>query len=880
MKRNTRDTSRGRPHQAAVDDTPATCQRPAGRRRIANPARIFIAAVALVLGSGGVGEASAQPAGGNAPSAAERVIVKFSPALAREIEPDLSRDTLKLGPNVSSANVRALLARHGIRDVTPLHTDHVRRKLVSGAAAADLAQQVRQRFPARSARNASGVAPDLSRTYVLVVNGDTYAVAAGLRTEPGVEYAEPDGFVAVAMTPNDPYYSSSNSYGPFDDLWGLKKISSGTAWDTATGSGVVVAIVDSGIDYTHSDLAANVWTNSGEIAGNGIDDDSNGKIDDVRGWDFIGANHMSPAQDNDPADDLGHGTHVAGTVAAVGNNSTGVIGVAFGAKVMAVKGLAGSGYGDYSSLAACIQYAADNGADVVNNSWAGGYTQVVEDALSYAASLGVVIVSAAANSNLDVANFHPASSTHSMAISAYDYQDQKASFSNWGTKIDVAAPGVAILSTTMGGGYAWWDGTSMASPHVAGLAALLIQHRPTYSRQQIVNAIRVSADDVGTSGPDIYSGRGRINAPAALSALPWTSGDVGAVAAAGYYSESGGVVTVHGSGADIWGTADEFHYVHQQINGDVTVVARVTAVGNTDPWAKAGIMIRDSLNTSSPHVMMMVGWNNNSGMLVRATSGGSTTLTGGAWSWLPTWVKVVRSGNTFSGYQSQDGSTWSLVATTTVAMSTTAYVGLAVTSHNDGTICTATIDNVSLVTTAPWVSGDIGAVAAAGSYSESGGVFTVNGSGADIWNTSDEFHFVRKQKSGDGTIIARVTGVTNTDPWAKAGIMIRESLNANSQHVMMMVGWNNNSGLLVRSTSGASTTLTGGAWSWLPTWVKIVRVGNTFTGYQSQDGSTWSQVGSVTVSMSSSVHIGLAVTSHNDGTICTGTIDNLSMTWP
>ncbi|MCB0371363.1 MAG: S8 family serine peptidase, partial [Bdellovibrionales bacterium] len=150
--------------------------------------------------------------------------------------------------------------------------------------------------------------------------------------------------------------------GDYDDLWGLKKINTEDAWDLTQGEGVVVAVVDTGLDLTHADIAENVWTNEGEIPGNGIDDDQNGYIDDVHGWDF-------GDQDNDVDDFQGHGTHVAGTIAAVGNNSEGIIGVAPKSKIMPVKGFSSYGGGTTSSLAAAIVYAAMNGADVISNSW-------------------------------------------------------------------------------------------------------------------------------------------------------------------------------------------------------------------------------------------------------------------------------------------------------------------------------------------------------------------------------------------------------------------------------------------------------------------------------------------------------------------------------
>src|SRR5262249_52358184 len=195
----------------------------------------------------------------------------------------------------------------------------------------------------------------------------------------------------------------------YDDLYGLKKIGAATAWDSTAGEGVTVAVVDTGVDRAHPDLAANMWVNGGEVPGNGLDDDGNGYVDDVVGWDFVGANYSTPRPDADPRDGHGHGTHVSGTIAAVGNNGMGVIGVAWRARIMAVKGLDDYGYGLDSQLAAAVVYAADNGADVINASWGGaGSSQALQDAVDYATSLGVVFVAAAGNSGEDARGFYPA----------------------------------------------------------------------------------------------------------------------------------------------------------------------------------------------------------------------------------------------------------------------------------------------------------------------------------------------------------------------------------------------------------------------------------------------------------------------------------------
>ncbi|TXH23680.1 MAG: hypothetical protein E6Q99_07690 [Elusimicrobia bacterium] len=274
----------------------------------------------------------------------------------------------------------------------------------------------------------------------------------------------------------------------------------------------VVAVVDSGVELTHPDLSANLWTNPGEIPTNGLDDDANGFVDDVRGWNF--------AYDNDdPTDDNGHGTHVAGTVSSTADNSEGGAGVAFDAQIMALKGLDFFGDGSFQSLANAILYAVDNGADVINASWGGeGSESTLSSAVAYAISHGVVFVAAAGNGDpltglpINVANFTPASLPGVIAVGATDITDTRASFSNFGTKLAVTAPGVDVRSTWLGGSYLEESGTSMASPHVAGLAALVLSYWPTYTVAQVKNVLTSSVDDLGAPGFDIFYGFGRVNA--------------------------------------------------------------------------------------------------------------------------------------------------------------------------------------------------------------------------------------------------------------------------------------------------------------------------------------------------------------------------------
>ena len=335
-------------------------------------------------------------------------------------------------------------------------------------------------------------------------------------------------FTMDAMTiPDDPYYSSSGSWGQsYPDLWGLEKIQAEGAWDQTTGStSIVVADIDTGVDRNHEDLAGQMWMNTREIPNNGVDDDANGYVDDYHGWDWVN-------NDPDPMDDHGHGTHVAGTIAGVGNNSKGVVGANWTSKIMALKFLSASGSGSLAHGIAALKYAADMGAKISSNSWGCMCNSTaMDDAVKYEHDKGMVMVAAAGNSDSDTIDFSPASADRAIAVAATDYLDRRASFSNWGGKVDVAAPGVDILSAKaainnmctasrgniVGTNYCRVSGTSMATPHVAGLAALLLAKNPALTNEEVRQILRQGADDLGTSGKDKDFGYGRINANTSIS---------------------------------------------------------------------------------------------------------------------------------------------------------------------------------------------------------------------------------------------------------------------------------------------------------------------------------------------------------------------------
>lgn len=350
-------------------------------------------------------------------------------------------------------------------------------------------------------------------------NADLKQIRQRLEINAAVEVAEFNYLVRAVLAPDD------TSYG---QMWGLDNtgqtgglpdadIDAPEAWDLATGNATtLVAVIDTGVDYTHPDLAANIWVNPGEIVGNGIDDDGNGFVDDVHGYDF--ANH-----DSDPFDDHGHGTHVAGTIAAQGNNGLGVVGVNWQAKVMALKFLNASGEGYTDDAVNAVAYATTQGAKVMNNSWGGdGYSQALFDAISESNSAGALFVAAAGNAaaNNDVVSFYPANYEvpNVVAVAATDHYDNLAWFSNYGaTKVHLGAPGVDILSTVPASGasccssytgYARLNGTSMATPHVSGAAALMWVQDPSRTGSVIKGLLISGVDPVpGLAGRTVANGR-------------------------------------------------------------------------------------------------------------------------------------------------------------------------------------------------------------------------------------------------------------------------------------------------------------------------------------------------------------------------------------
>ena len=389
--------------------------------------------------------------------------------------------------------------RFGIREMTPA---------------------LRPRPPAKADQALHRLAGELSAIYRLrLADGvDILEAVAAYRSDPRVVWAQPNYLSRPCVVPDDSLYG---------EQWALSTMRMPSAWDIEEGSPeIVIGFVDSGIDYHHQDLAANVWINAGEDLNsngqvdesdlNGLDDDANGYIDDLRGWDFTDAPQFAGLgdyleRDNDPDDDLGHGTHVSGITAAIGNNGVGTAGLCWHARIMPLRAsfrLSVGAFLEDDDVSAGIVYAADNGAHVINMSWGDPrISPIVQDVIAYAYARGCVLVAAAGNVD-EEGLFYPGGYDETIAMGASDIYDQRAGFSSFGKNLDVLAPGSNIISTLPGDAYGTQGGTSMATAHGSGLAALRME-RTTRVRIHSPSTGE-GADEriaiVGTAmGPDLQS---------------------------------------------------------------------------------------------------------------------------------------------------------------------------------------------------------------------------------------------------------------------------------------------------------------------------------------------------------------------------------------
>ncbi|UCF43334.1 MAG: S8 family serine peptidase [Planctomycetota bacterium] len=370
--------------------------------------------------------------------------------------------------------------------------------------------------------------PDLSGIYKLELELEAWQsleeVVAAYGSDPDIEYAELNYIVNITASPNDAHYPIQwplNNTGQMYPESGRYNSPPGTpdsdidapeAWDLHIGSSeIIVAVVDTGVDYAHRDLDDNMWVNEAELAGTaGVDDDGNGYVDDIYGYNFLVGN-------NDPLDDHGHGTHCAGIIASEGNNGLDIAGVCWKARIMALKFIKWDGWGETADAVPAFYYAVEHGADVISNSWGGGpYLQSLRDAIEYAHSQGVIMVASAGNNSTNSPQY-PAYYEHMIAVAATNSNDEKAPFSNYGDWVDIAAPGVDVLSlrasgTSAGTVYDHYttigSGSSMAVPHIAGACALLLSVNPVLTNEDVYDVLMEGVDPIADG---ICLADGRLN---------------------------------------------------------------------------------------------------------------------------------------------------------------------------------------------------------------------------------------------------------------------------------------------------------------------------------------------------------------------------------
>jgi hypothetical protein len=381
----------------------------------------------------------------------------------------------------------------------------------------------------------------------------------------------------------------------------------------------------------------------------------------------------------------------------------------------------------------------------------------------------------------------------------------------------------------------------------------------------LVNEARFAHVSVATPAPPPSAPAGAAHA------------DVGAVTAAGSFAQNGSMMTMSSSGADIWGMADAFHYAYQPLAADGEIVARVTSLTDTSPWAKAGVMMRDTLDAASAHVLLAARPGGGVEMLYRAMEGGDTTLVAARTGALPVWLRLQRTGTTYVGAVSNDGTSWSTVGTVARAVPgpgtpQNAYIGLAVTSQNPAAVATATFDGVAIATANPpayrWLSTDVGAVGTPGGATVSATRATVAGAGSDIWNEADAFRFLYKGPSASGgQFQVRVLSQTATDPWAKAGLMIRTDASPGSPFAMVGMLPSGQIELLVRDQANAPAQYIGGAFVGIGGYIEMHWGPSVVSVLYSADGSRFTPVASFATPdpLKGNTLAGLAVTSRDPG---------------
>lgn len=379
--------------------------------------------------------------------------------------------------------------------------------------------------------------------------------------------------------------------------------------------------------------------------------------------------------------------------------------------------------------------------------------------------------------------------------------------------------------------------------------------------------------------------------PPSPPALPagWTATDVGSVMAAGSATFAGDAFTVNGSGADIWDSADAFHYVYMTLPGDGTAIIRMPNLSGSHEWAKSGLMIRQSLSPSAPHHFLLRSVAHGAAWQWRLAAGEATqhsdvaplASSGSIWYRIERVAGIVRLAYSL---EFPAVTEWTPIGEAPFPMGE-ALIGLAVTSHADGTLARGTFDRVTFegATPAPppatgWASALVGAVGVAGSSQFDGVTHTLSASGSDIWDTSDAFRFTYQTLPGNGSIVARIASMAGPNEWTKAGVMIRASLSPGAAHGYMLLSRDFGLAFQRRTSEGGATTHTGVNAATPPQWVRLTRNGQVVTAATAADGVTWTEAGSETLAIGTGpVLVGLAVTSHDNGVAATATFDNVTV---
>jgi len=449
------------------------------------------------------------------------IIVKFRGTAANIIERQLQLHDSAGNPNFLplSYHLASLNKKYRLNRIKPLLKDFRSRQLnLEPLKGAD------GRFPAKKQKRILerlkrvpkiAKVPDLGNIYKIQLNCESRQsleeALAEYRNNPDVEYAELNYIVSADSIPNDPLHA---------DQWALSKISAEGAWSVYTGSSeTVVAVLDTGVDYNHRDLRDNMWVNEAELNGaEGIDEDENGYVDDIYGYNFIYNN-------GDPFDDYGHGTYCSGIIAARGDNDLDITGICWNTRIMALKFMGLFGDGSTSDAVLAIYYAVENGADIISNSWStADESLLLKDAVDYAHSQGVIIVASAGNDDTGLPRY-PACYKNVISVAATDADDQRWPYSNYGDCVDIAAPGVDVLSLSAEGAFVGvsnnryttiLSGTSTACPHIAGACALLLSANPLMTFDQVYSVLTRTADPIS---PGICLSNGRVNLSEAMHAV-------------------------------------------------------------------------------------------------------------------------------------------------------------------------------------------------------------------------------------------------------------------------------------------------------------------------------------------------------------------------